>query len=209
MNKRMKALTLFFILLMAGAIPLSSHAMLGFPVQPLSAEQENETGPKGCPISPIQPIYAVRGDENSVVDWLLAGTCVSFDARSIDNQWLRIMAGENQVSHPGWVPASRLELKFEIESLPVVEVSVTVPIIQGCVIRANSLNIRTGPGTGYFEIGHLLKDECVVLTGRSADNYFAKFERGWLSTLYLQVINGDLHSLPIVKAGTPEHKYLK
>jgi uncharacterized protein YgiM (DUF1202 family) len=209
MKRRLIALTLFFILLMAGAIPLSSRAMLGFPDQPQSFMQENETDLTGCPISPIQPIYAVPGDEASIMDWLLEGTCVSFDARSSDSQWLRIMASESQVSHPGWVPVSGVTPKSEIEPLLVVEIQAITPYIKGCVIRANSLNIRTGPGTGYFEIGHLLKDECVELTGRSADSYYVRFKRGWLSTLYLQVVNGNLHMLPVVKAGPPEHKYLK
>ena len=198
------------ILLFLGLIPLRSFAMHSSSMAMLSSELETIAQIKGCPTLPVEKILTEALSEALVVDYLLQGTCVAFDARSQDNLWLRIAATERQVSIPGWVPAASILLEQQIEQLVVVQTPLSTVnavaaenTITGCVILANSLRVRTGPSTGYFTIGALLKDECIKLNGRNAENTWARFEKGWVSSFYLKV-NGKLRTLPVVKAGLPE-----
>jgi uncharacterized protein YgiM (DUF1202 family) len=204
MRPKILKIILVTLLLVAGALPLTSYAMRGLSWMIFNKSPETEAAILGCPIPAAQEIYAVPGDPNTVIDWLLQGTCVVFDARTQDNAWVRISAQEQQVSHAGWVEASYVVLTPGWDNLTSVAYTPVKTGFKACVIQADSLNIRNGPGTKYFEIGHLLEGDCISITGRNAENSWAVFEKGWLSTRYLQV-SGDLHLLPVVADPPPDY----
>lgn len=162
----------------------------------------------GCPIPDTLSIYSGPGQQYPVVDWLVSGTCVVFDERTSDNRWIRIMSGEQQVSSTGWVDASALVLGEKMDALMVTEAQTpaaavvsNVPVsasgVSGCVVDINGLRIRYGPSTGYPEVGFLLKNACVELTGRSPDGSWVLYDRGWVNAYYLQ-ISGEVSQLPVV-----------
>ena len=192
------------LLLVSLSIPIAAQAIQpetgGMPLSPSGADITL----LGCPCPGVQNIYVAPGDLQTVFDWLLPGTCVYFDKRSSDNQWIHIAASESRVRVPGWVRSNQVVLEANLESLPLVEILSRVNTgIQACVVNTPSLNIRNGPGTRWREVGHLLEGECIDLDGRNSEKSWAKFGRGWVSTYYLQ-ISGNLASLPVVKAPPPD-----
>ena len=203
MRLRVRLFILISLLLVTGGMPFVTSAMQGWLPGRSSDPPADPDIRLGCPIPAVQSIYAEPGEAGSIVDWLLQATCVVFDARTEDNAWVRISSQENKVSRPGWVAASQVVLEPGWEDLPAISYLPRNDQIKACIIHADSLNIRNGPGTNYREIGHLLKDDCVYLTGRDAGNTWAAFEGGWLSTFYLQVY-GNLHDLPVLKAPPPD-----
>lgn len=203
MYRNLKVCLLVVFILLTALAPLTSFAMRGAPtIKSLNPFSEGQTR-LGCPIPAIQNIYSEPGKVDAIADWLLQGVCVAFEARSPDKVWIKISEQEKQVSYPGWVESSLMALEPGWENLSEIPYPPVDGQIKACVILANSLNIRTGPGTNYREIGHLLKDDCVILTARIAGSGWAAFERGWLSTLYLQAY-GNLHDLPVVKTPPPD-----
>jgi hypothetical protein len=202
---RAKAIILFLsgLLVIAGAAPLAGYAMRGGFLRGRSEPVSGVAGVPGCPVPEVQGIFAAPGDSGVAVDWLLQGTCVVFDARTQDSAWVRISAGESQVGHPGWVKAANLVLAPGLEDLPSYASLLENDLFRACVTQADSLNIRHGPGTNYLEIGHLLEGDCVDLTGRNADASWAVYDKGWLSTRYLQV-EGNLYDLPVVVPPSPD-----
>jgi uncharacterized protein YgiM (DUF1202 family) len=192
------------LLLVSLSVPIAAQAIQaetgGMPLAPSGADITL----LGCPRPGVKDIYVAPGDGHTIFDWLLPGTCVFFDKRSSDNQWIHIDPSESQVRVPGWVRADQVVLEANLESLPLVEIFSRVDnSVQACVVNTPSLNIRNGPGTRWREAGHLLEGECFDLDGRNSDKSWAKFGRGWVSTYYLQ-ISGDLASLPVVKAPPPD-----
>ncbi len=73
----------------------------------------------------------------------------------------------------------------------------TLSLISGCVKGANSLNIRMGPSTEFDSIGYLLEGNCVRIYGRNSDSTWAKIDRGWVSSFFLEIDN-DIDLLPDV-----------
>lgn len=169
----------------------------------------------GCPIVPVTGIFANPQPNSQPLDFLLQGTCVEFDQRSGDGQWLRIRSGDNQVSHPGWVAAVDILLEQAVDQLPAAVSSVAAGSagpstaattgesvanptngVSACLESVNSLNVRSGPGIAYRSVGYLLKGKCVTLTARTDSTVWVKSDKGWMAVRYLQV-QGDLNQLPI------------
>jgi hypothetical protein len=170
----------------------------------------------GCPVVPVAGIFAAPQAGSRPQDFLIQGTCVEFDQRSEDSQWIRIQSAENLVSRPGWVAAANILLERPVNQLqaaanssgpaanstpstPVGSSGANTPVLSGgvnaCLESVNSLNVRSGPGIGYRSVGYLLKGSCVALTARTASAVWVKSDRGWMAVHYLQV-EGDLSQLP-------------
>jgi uncharacterized protein YgiM (DUF1202 family) len=66
-----------------------------------------------------------------------------------------------------------------------------------------SVFIRQGPGTSFRTSGSLKRGDCIDINGRSEDNLWAQFNRGWTSTTNL-TIEGDMQTLPVVPPPTPQ-----
>jgi hypothetical protein len=169
----------------------------------------------GCPIVPVTGIYADPQASSQPQDYLLKSTCVEFDQRSEDGQWIRIRNGENLVSNPGWVPAIDILLAGAEDQLPAAVTAVVAGSagpstaatsgesaatstggVNACLESVNSLNVRSGPGIAYHSVAYLLKGSCVTLTARTASAVWVKSDQGWMAVHYLQV-QGDLSPLPI------------
>ena len=70
--------------------------------------------------------------------------------------------------------------------------------VKGC-INVSSLNVRSGPGTHYSVLGYLYKDDCIILMERNVDSSWAKFDDGWVSSDYLDLVS-SIDILPIAGA---------
>jgi hypothetical protein len=194
----------------AAANPADTQSAL--PVSDQTGAQAQQTAPLalfGCPVVPVVGIYAVPQAGSQPQDFLLQGTCVAFDQRSEDSQWIRIQSGENQVSLPGWVATADVLLERPLDQLPAIAAAVpssagasrtTAPAstsgVNACLESVNSLNVRSGPGIAYRSLGYLLKGSCVALTARTASTAWVKSDKGWMAVHYLQVA-GDLSLLPV------------
>jgi hypothetical protein len=194
----------------AAANPAAVQSAL--PVSDQTGVQAQQTTPLtmfGCPVVPVTGIYATPQAGSQLQDFLLQGTCVAFDQRSEDSQWVRIQSGENQVSLPGWVAAADVLLERPLAQLPAIATAgassagasqATAPAstsgVNACLESVNSLNVRSGPGIAYRSLGYLLKGSCVSLTDRTASAAWVKSDKGWLAAHYLQV-TGDLSQLPV------------
>jgi hypothetical protein len=171
----------------------------------------------GCPVVPVAGIFASPQAGSQPQDFLIQGTCVAFDQRSEDGQWIRIQSGEKLVSHPGWVATLNILLEQPADQLPAASnvagstaispapssaaatgESAAAPVggVNACLESVNSLNVRSGPGIAYRSIGYLLKGSCMTLIARTTSAAWVKSEKGWMSAHYLQV-QGDLSQLPI------------
>ncbi len=84
----------------------------------VQAQQTTPLTMIGCPVVSVAEIFAAPQAGSQTQDFLIRGTCVEFDQRSEDSQWIRIQSGENQVSHPGWVAAVNVLLERPLDQLP-------------------------------------------------------------------------------------------
>jgi hypothetical protein len=210
----------------AAAIPLAavSSPLPASPIAVLSALPagsqagvqvlQSPTTLIGCPVVPVAGIFAVPQDSGQPQDFLVQGTCVEFDQRSADGQWIRIQSGESLVSRPGWVAAANILLERPLDQLAAAvnadgaatssnstaPAGASTPALSGgvnaCLESVNSLNVRSGPGIGYRSVGYLLKGSCVAITARTASAVWVKSDKGWMAVHYLQV-EGDLSQLPV------------
>jgi hypothetical protein len=221
-------LFLFSVLIapVSAAIPLpdlSAHIASPAYVNSINVQtnsQAQETGSLsliGCPVVPVSGIFSTPQAGIQPQDFLIQGTCVEFDQRSEDGQWIRIQSGEDLVSRPGWVAATNILLEQPVDQLPVAasasgnttssagpssaaaaSASSTAPNggLNACLESVNSLNVRSGPGIIYPSVGYLLKGSCMTITARTASTTWVKSDKGWMAVHYLQV-EGDLSQLPI------------
>lgn len=74
----------------------------------------------------------------------------------------------------------------------------TQPVVIGCLMRYNSINIRQGPSESATRVGFVMKGECVQLTMRSEDNKYGKLDRGWVYVDRLE-LSSNLSMLPVGK----------
>jgi hypothetical protein len=63
-------------------------------------------------------------------------------------------------------------------------------------VRAEALNIRSGPGQDFDSTGYLSKGDCIELVARNKESTWGMTERGWVSTYYLDY-EGNLDQLPV------------
>jgi hypothetical protein len=234
MKSRYLALIVLILFLFAAVLaPVSAAIPLAASLSPASASkapiqsvppartqagvQLHQTVPAsliGCPVVPVTGIFANPQASGQPQDFLLQGTCVEFDQRSEDGQWIRILNGENLVSRPGWVAASDILLEQAVDQLPAAVTAVAAESagpataaasgesaatpaggVNACLESVNSLNVRSGPGIVYRSVGYLLKGSCVTLTARTTSAVWVKSDQGWMAIRYLQV-QGDLSQLP-------------
>ncbi|MGB1286053.1 MAG: SH3 domain-containing protein [Aggregatilineales bacterium] len=148
----------------------------------------------------------------TVIATVPAGTSFDFiTARSADNQWIRVVYSAEE----GWVNVTPLAiLAGDVLALPVADPrtipyggfdsprsgfsdavgSVTARVVTG-------LRLRAGPATAYPTLLSIPRNEGVALTGRVISNTWFQVVYngmlGWVSGIYLEVINGDPNALPV------------
>ncbi len=66
------------------------------------------------------------------------------------------------------------------------ETTTKAPAAQGAQYRVNNsyLNVRSGPGTGYTQVGTLKQDDIITITETTKDGW-GKFDKGWVFMSYL------------------------
>ena len=117
------------------------------------------------------------GTSYSKIGCLLKGTTVTLVARTSATWYKVTSAGKTGYVHSAYLAAS---------SLPVAPVT---------YVTTASVNVRSGPGTGYAKIGYLLKGTTVTLVAKtSATWYKVTFggKTGYVHSAYL-----SLTSLPV------------
>ena len=84
----------------------------------------------------------------------------------------------------------------------------TKPTLRAC-FNLTGLNVRSGPGVEFSDIGGLTNGQCVTLDGRNGDGSWARIRGsdsataprgGWVSSVYLD-ISGEVQGLPVVEVG--------
>ncbi len=92
--------------------------------------------------------------------------------------WIRINTG----SHTGWVSGDFVQRSGTYKSMPDTAAKVTV----------NALNVRTGPSTGYQQIGQVARDEVFSVTGGEKGWYQIEFydQKGWVIGDFINLVKG-------------------
>jgi uncharacterized protein YgiM (DUF1202 family) len=135
----------------------------------------------------------------------------NIDARSGDNQWLRIQHECNE----GWINVAPLVvLQGDINSLPTADPR-SVPYggfeapragyttQQGPVSASatDGLRVRGGPSRAYPTLTNINFNQAFTISGRTACNnwYQVVFEGnlGWVSSTFVRIINGDVMATPV------------
>jgi len=106
----------------------------------------------------------------------------------------------------GWVMAVYIQAG-ETAGLPVLALQETGSGLTGKA--AQTLNVRSGPGTDYEVLGMIQPDTSLVLTGKNEAATWLQIEyaageggKGWVAAAYVQM--NDTASLPVLNAaGTP------
>ncbi len=119
-------------------------------------------------------------------------------ARTSDRSWVQVNA--NGVV--GWVNATYISLP-NLSALPVEDA--TQPTVgTGYIVTATPfpVNIRTGPGTQFRDIGNLPEDDTAQVIGRNANATWWQIDYngivGWVSAQYARIEAGaDLAQIPI------------
>ena len=80
------------------------------------------------------------------------------------------------------------------ETLPPPSSTVSTEVVG---TAKDNVNVRSGPGTDYQVVGSLKKGEQITIQGRSTDNQWVQYVRGWVNALFLD-LRGDLNRIEVV-----------
>jgi uncharacterized protein YraI len=131
------------------------------------------------------PMWAAHlGDQGTVV------------ARSIDGLWLEVIFG----NYTGWMHFSGITLQGSMLTIPVFDT--TPPPVENIVLVATGrLNVRSGPGIEYSDLGSLPYLTRMTVTGRHPTLPWLRVESpfgtGWVRIMYI-VFRGDWSAVPLV-----------
>lgn len=133
-----------------------------------------------------------------IVTRVSAGANVEVTGRNADASWVRVTLPGSIV---GWVRSTYVTANVAISSLPVV--------VQGTgasgSVHAFFLNVRSGPGVGFPEIGVLGRDDGVIILGRNFDGSWLNITlpngtSGWVNRGFIRT-SVDVSTLPVTDAG--------
>jgi uncharacterized protein YgiM (DUF1202 family) len=147
-----------------------------------------------------------------LIGFVDAGYTVEAEARSGDNEWVRVQFAPGQ---EGWLGLAVLTvLAGDVNTLPVADPR-SIPYggfeaPRAGITQANGpvsgrleqsgLRVRSGPSRNYVVLANAPRYTVFPLLGRTVDNRWVQvnFEGtlGWVATEFVQ-ITGDLNSLPI------------
>jgi N-acetylmuramoyl-L-alanine amidase len=130
------------------------------------------------------------------VGMLIAGTRIQLTGVSEDGQWYR--------HSEGWSAGEFLDITGDTAKLTVVTVEppaatatlvATVARSPTCgntipATAAETIKVRSGPGTGFPVTGTLTRGEVITITARSSDGNWLRFERGWASAFFIRLEPG-------------------
>lgn len=131
-----------------------------------------------------------------------SGNILPIVGRSADGAWYQV----ETVHGVGWVSAGYIIPRNEYGASPVTEQSAAGASVSGPVgiISTGALNLRSGPGPQYTDIGTLAGGEQGRIIGRSSDWGWWLLEtrlgNGWASSRYI-LVRGDTSLVPSVAPG--------
>jgi uncharacterized protein YgiM (DUF1202 family) len=136
----------------------------------------------------------------SSIGILNSGDKVQIIGKDPSGGWYGILYPSAAQGH-GWVLAVYIQAG-DTSGLPVVALQETGK-------AAQTLNVRSGPGTDYAVLGMIQPDTVLLLTGKNETATWLQVEyaagaggRGWVTAAYVQT--NDTASLPVLNAyGTP------
>ena len=113
-----------------------------------------------------------------------------------DGSWVQVQTTSNTI---GWVNARFVASYYGPQTVPV-----TAPTGSwNAVITSPFLNIRSGPGANFPDVGTLAQGQGINLIGRNADNSWVQVnvpggvQGGWVSTRYVSA-SLPVGNLPLV-----------
>ncbi len=133
-----------------------------------------------------------------VITRIDAGANVGLNGRNADTSWVQISLPGGII---GWVRSTYVSSSVALTSLPVV--------VQGTgasgSVHAFFLNVRSGPGVGFPEVGVLGRDDGVSILGRNFDGSWLNVAipggvTGWVNRGFI-VTNVDVMTLPVTDPG--------
>lgn len=142
------------------------------------------------------------GANNTVVATLSNGQPLALLGRTENSGWAKVRVYNGTV---GWANAAYLNLSVPFSSLPVVGAGSPAPnpgpSAATGTVTANALNVRSGPGVGYWVVTGIYSGQHVNVHGRSADNAWLKISvgnvTGWASSTFIRT-NVPIASLTIL-----------
>jgi uncharacterized protein YgiM (DUF1202 family) len=170
-------------------------------------------GADAVPVAPDAPYAIVNaaylnlrsgpGVGYTLVGYLVGGDTVTIIGRSADNVWYQV---QHTNGTTGWASGQYLITRNEFggspvttDDLPNAELAAPVGIV-----NTGALNVRSGPGSQYTDIGTLAGGAEGTIIGRSADWAWWLMQSpvgtGWVSSRYI-IVRGDKASIPYVAPG--------
>jgi len=136
------------------------------------------------------------GPGYTIVGRLTRNMQVVLIGRNVDNSWVQIQGYGTQ-----WVNARYLAIQGDINTLAVTSNQTPTSSAFTAVIQnAYVVNVRSGPGIGFPDVGRVYKDQQVTLVGRSVDNAWVQLSAAspqWINSQFVIFQNGSLSGLPI------------
>lgn len=139
-----------------------------------------------------------------IVATLGQGQPVVLLGRTADSGWAMVRVYNGAV---GWANAAYLNASVAFSTLPVVSPGSApsapppAPTTATGIVTANALNVRSGPGLGYWVITGVYGGQQVTVLGRSANGGWLKISfggyTGWASASFIQ-ISRPFYELAIV-----------
>lgn len=120
-------------------------------------------------------------------------------ARTADNTWVKI----NADGIVGWVSAAYVSVS-DLAALPVEDAVAAQPTGYTVLASPYTVNIRTGPGTQFRDIGNLPSGENAQVIGRNTSATWWQIDYngivGWVSAQYALIESGaQLSQIPITE----------
>jgi uncharacterized protein YraI len=142
------------------------------------------------------------GINYTVLGRAVAGNILPILGRTDDGAWYQVQSPFGD----GWVNAAYVITRNEFGASPVTEQSAAGASVSGPigVVSTGALNLRSGPGPQYTDLGTLAAGEEGRIIGRSSDWGWWLLEtrlgNGWASSRYI-LVRGDTSLVPFVEPG--------
>ncbi len=150
--------------------------------------------------SPERTLYTDEGD----TDTLARLQPVTVDARTIDDQWLHVVAPSGE---RGWLSADGVEIPFDLAAVEVREF--TEPVTYQAAVQpdAGGLRLRQLPSTDGNILFNLQAEAPLEVQGRTQDSAWVLVElregyTGWTSAAYLDY-EDPLNAVPVITNPEP------
>jgi uncharacterized protein YraI len=144
------------------------------------------------------------GTNYDILTTVSLGQSMALYQRNIDSSWVRM---STNTGINGWVSARYINItQGNAYTLPVYYAPAPPPGPSGPTgVRGkltSDLRLRTGPGTGYPQIGIIGWSAVVDVVGRSRDALWLQVNygttSGWIYAPYVIIVSGSLVNVPVV-----------